>query len=165
MDECPSFHYTPINIAQELIKDISFNENDITLEPCKGRTNNFYDLIPYNKEWCEIDEGRDFFNYDFKGKKFSKVITNPPYTTNHTKKEDRKNIFMPFVFECLKNCSDECWLLLNNKMFNGFTPLRLNKMKTMGFEICYMKILNIKEWYGRYYWICLKKDYKGIINF
>lgn len=163
--ECPEFHYTPKDIANELIKDISFNENDETLEPCKGRTNNFYDLIPGNKEWCEIDEGRDFFNYDFKGKTFSKIITNPPYRTNHAKAEDRKNIFMTFIFKCLEYCEGECWLLLNHKMFNGLTPIRLGKMKDMGFEVSFLRILNIKCWYGRYYWICLKKNHRGILTF
>lgn len=164
MNKCPEFHFTPKEISKELIKDIVFNENDYTLEPCKAN-GSFYDIIPYKKDWCEIDKGRDIFTYDFGNTKFTKVITNPPYRTNHAKKEDRKNIAMKFIFRCLELCSGECWLLLNHKMWNSLTPRRLNLMKEMGFEITFLRILNIKIWYGRYYWICLKKNKKGIIKF
>ena len=33
MNKCPEFHFTPPDIAKELIKDIKFNEDDNTLEP------------------------------------------------------------------------------------------------------------------------------------
>ena len=83
MNECPSTHYTPKDITPILLEDISFNKDDITLEPCKGRTDNFYELIPYTKDWCEIDLGRDLFEYDFGDKLFTKIIPNPPYKSNH----------------------------------------------------------------------------------
>lgn len=164
MNKCPEFHFTPRQTAQQLIKDITFNENDFTLEPCMG-DGSFYNIIPYTKDWCEIDKGRDIFTYDFGDTTFTKVITNPPYRTNHKKVEDRKNIAMDFIFRCLELCSDESWFLLNHKMFNSLTPRRLSKMKDMGFEITFLRILNIKKWYGRYYWICLKKNKTGIIKF
>ena len=62
-----SFNFTPPETTEILIKDIAFKEDDITLEPCKAE-GSFYDLIPYEKDWCEITEGRDIFTYDFKGK-------------------------------------------------------------------------------------------------
>ena len=47
------------------------------LEPCKG-TGVFYNLMDTNqRDWCEIDEGRDFFEYD---KKVDWIITNPPFS-------------------------------------------------------------------------------------
>ena len=165
MDICPDSHYTPRDVAETLLNDISFNENDFSLEPCKGRTNNFYDFIPYTKDWCEIDEGRDLFEYDFGDKRFTKIITNPPYRTNHKDAKDRKNIAVKVMEKCFDLCDDECWFLLNNQMFNSMTPVRLKKYKEKGFEITFMRILNIKCWYGRYYWVCFKKNGKGLINF
>ena len=168
-EQSPSFHYTPCEVAKDLIKDITFNDNDLVLEPCRGG-GGFYDIIPHHisKDWCEIAHGRDFFTYfseSIYNNYFSKIITNPPYKTNHTDAKLRKNIFMPFVMRCLELCSDECWLLLNNQMLNGFTPLRLEKIKDMGFSLCFLRILNIKQWYGRYYWLCFKKNSTSIINF
>ena len=164
MDKCPSFHYTPIEICKELLKDIDFKENEETLEPCIGRDKNFYNLIPYKKDWGEIELGRDIFNYDYK-RKFNKCIVNPPYRSNDSNIKNRKNIAIDFIFKCLELCSDECWFLLNSKMLNSLTPLRLNKIKDMGFGLVFMRILNIKEWYGRYYWICFKKNRDSIIKF
>ena len=50
-------------------------------------------------------------------------------------------------------------------MLNSFTPKRLSKIKDMGFNLCFMRIINIQKWYGRYYWICLSKNKKSIVNF
>ena len=166
MNECPEFHYTPDNIVIELLKDIKFKNNDKLLEPCKGRnTNGFYKYLINNKydvDYCEIDEGRDFFKYDFKDKKYDKIIVNPPYKTNHKNENERKNIAWLFIFECFKHIKDngECWFLLNHKMFNSLTPLRLSKLNP--FNITFLRILNIKCWYGRYYWICFKKEPSNI---
>ena len=165
MNECPSTHYTPKDITPILLEDISFNKDDITLEPCKGRTDNFYELIPYTKDWCEIDLGRDLFEYDFGDTLFTKIITNPPYRTNHIEAKDRKNIAIKVIEKCFELCNDECWFLFNNQMFNSMTPVRLNKYKKLGFEIVFMRILNIKCWYGRYYWVCFKKGGKSILSF
>lgn len=162
-NQCPSFHYTPKEVIEKIFSDIDFKDNDSVLEPCVGRDKNMFDLIPDIvdlKEWGEIELGRDIFEYDY-GRKFSKVLVNPPYKDNN----NEKNIAMKFIFRCLELCSDECWLLLNNKMFNSLTPIRLKKMKELGFELTHLRILNIPKWYGRYYWICLKKGGQSLVKF
>jgi hypothetical protein len=161
--KCPKFHFTPPDVAEELLKDIVFKENDKTLEPCIG-DGAFYDLIPYEKDWAEIDKGRDIFNYKF-DMKFTKCIVNPPYRTNHKKASDRKNIAMKFIFKCLELVSEEGWFLINSRMLNSITPPRLRKIKDLGFNLCFMRILNIKKWYGRYYWICFSKNKPSIVSF
>lgn len=45
------------------------------LEPFRG-TGVFTSILP-NADWCEIDEGIDFFEYT---KKVDWIITNPPYS-------------------------------------------------------------------------------------
>lgn len=163
METCPSKFYTPVDTCKELLKDINFRDGECTLEACKGRDNNFYDLIPYDKDWGEIELGRDLFTYDFK-RTFNRVITNPPYRDNKPEGE-RKNICMNFIFRCLELCDDECWLLLNYRMWNSLTPVRLNKIREMGFNLSFLRIIAIKKWYGRYYWCCFKKNGKSIIEF
>ena len=48
------------------------------LEPCKG-TGAFYDQFPEGQltDWCEISEGKDFFDYKTK---VDWIITNPPFS-------------------------------------------------------------------------------------
>jgi len=150
--ECPDFHYTPKNVCIELLKDIEFSENKWSLEPCKGREGTWYSLIPYNKDWCEVEEGRDFFTYKF-NRKFDIIICNPPYKDNN----ETENIGWKFILKCFENVKSngEVWLLLNHRIYNSLTPKRLHDIQP--FNICFQRILNIKKWYGRYYWICFKQ--------
>lgn len=53
-----------------------FKLTDKFLEPCKG-DGAFYDHMPSNKDWCEIDEGRDFLEYDGYA---DWIITNFPWS-------------------------------------------------------------------------------------
>ena len=46
------------------------------LEPCKG-DGAFYNHFEGNKDWCEIREGKDFFDYN---KTVDWIITNPPFS-------------------------------------------------------------------------------------
>lgn len=46
------------------------------LEPCKGE-GAFLRHLPENTEWCEIAEGRNYYDYD---KKVDWIVTNPPYS-------------------------------------------------------------------------------------
>jgi hypothetical protein len=76
-DKC----YTPLPIAKQII-DL-FPLYGKVLDPFKGK-GAFYDQIPdyknmdyIKRDWCEIDEGRDFFDYT---KKVDWIISNPPYS-------------------------------------------------------------------------------------
>jgi hypothetical protein len=147
--ETPSTQYTPTEVVIELLKDVTFVSGDLTLEPCAGRDNRFYNLIPGDKERCEIEEGLDFFQYTGSP---TKIITNPPFHD-----QNKKNICVSVIEHCLKVATQEVWLLLNCQMFNSMTPCRLHKYLKMGWKIDYIRILNIPCWYGRYFWLRFKK--------
>lgn len=66
--------YTPVWVVKDMLSH--FSPNGIILEPCKGK-GAFLDHLPVGTEWCEIEEGRDFFNWN---KKVDWVISNPPYS-------------------------------------------------------------------------------------
>lgn len=70
--------YTPLNVAKRIIDLFHFNDDDLILDPFMGQ-GAFYNQYPdyVNKEWCEIDNGKDFFNYT---KKVDWIISNPPYS-------------------------------------------------------------------------------------
>ena len=53
-----------------------FKPTGLVLEPCRGK-GSFYNNFHCEKDWCEIDEGKDFFDYN---KKVDWIITNPPYS-------------------------------------------------------------------------------------
>jgi hypothetical protein len=65
---------TPDHIAKKIVD--MFNPKGKILEPCKG-DGVFLKYLPKNTEWCEIREGKDFFDYH---KKVDWIITNPPYS-------------------------------------------------------------------------------------
>lgn len=61
--------------AQQIMNH--YNPQGTILEPCRG-TGIFYNLMDPNKrDWCEISEGVDFFDYS---KKVDWIITNPPFS-------------------------------------------------------------------------------------
>jgi hypothetical protein len=65
---------TPPRIARAVVAE--FKPRGLSLEPCRG-TGNVYRELPEPKDWCEITEGRDFFNYQGK---VDWIITNPPFS-------------------------------------------------------------------------------------
>ena len=52
-----------------------YNPTGSILEPCKGN-GNWLEFLP-NADWCELSEGKDFFNYT---NKVDWIITNPPWS-------------------------------------------------------------------------------------
>ena len=68
--------YTPEPIAKLIINKFSLSGK--VLDAFKGK-GVFYDNYPdtVEKDWCEIDEGRDFFEYN---EHVDWIITNPPYS-------------------------------------------------------------------------------------
>ena len=68
--------YTPDNIAKEIIA--KFDITGKVLDAFRGK-GAFYDNYPADviKDWCEIDNGKDFFAYN---ERVDWIITNPPYS-------------------------------------------------------------------------------------
>ena len=68
--------FTPLPIAKKIID--TFPLYGKVLDAFKG-AGAFYNQYPNSvkKEWCEIDEGKDFFDYT---ETVDWIITNPPYS-------------------------------------------------------------------------------------
>ena len=68
--------WTPPGLAKKIIADL--NPSGLILDPCRG-PGAFYDNFPAHceKDWCELSEGRDFFEYK---QKVDWIITNPPWS-------------------------------------------------------------------------------------
>lgn len=107
--------YTPTWLANDIIN--YYEPKGKLLDPCKG-DGAFYDFMP-NADWCEISQGRDFFDYTGE---VDWIVTNPPWSMirqflEHSFKLPAKNI----VFLCNINAVT--------------TRARLNLIKDNGYGI------------------------------
>ena len=68
---------TPIDLAKKHIDMIEFNENDKWLDPCKNNGSYYNNFPNDNKDYCEILEQKDFFEYK---RHVDIIIQNPPYS-------------------------------------------------------------------------------------
>jgi len=81
--------FTPDWLAKRICE--MFNLTGAILEPCKGE-GAFLKYLPKNTEWCEIADGKNFYDYN---KKVDWIVTNPPYSDF--------NRFLKHSFEIAEN--------------------------------------------------------------
>lgn len=153
-DETYYFHQTPELLCKELIKHVPLEDNDIVLEPFKGE-GSFYNNFPNNiiKEWCEIQEGKDYQEYD---KSIDWVISNPPFRLET--KKGRVNSFFYLLNYFASRVNKGIAFLGNDSCFSTLTPKRLKELNDKyDLYIHDIVVCNIKKWRGRYFFIIFKK--------
>lgn len=109
---------TPTELAEKLVNH--FKPQGKGLEPCRG-TGNIYQFLD-NADWCEIADGKDFFNYNTK---VDYIFTNPPWSK-----------IRPFLQHSMEIADDIYFLFTINHLW---TKARLRDIKHYGFgiaEIC-----------------------------
>jgi|9_EtaG_2_1085328.scaffolds.fasta_scaffold42373_3 hypothetical protein len=146
-----TFNYTPDESCKMMIDYLNLDPNKSYCEAFSGN-HNIFKLLPENKEYFEIQEGKDFFECD---KNYDIIVTNPPYRDYTT---DRKNMVIDCFEKCFEVATEKCIFLINNKMFNSLTPVRLQKWNDGGWSITDICVMNIPKWYGRYYIITFEKN-------
>lgn len=92
--------YTPDFVSKNIIDSLS--PLGLCLDPCKG-DGAFYKYLPENSDYCELTEGKDFFNYS---KQVDWVIGNPPYS-----------IFEQFLQKSFEISQNVSFLVPTNKIF------------------------------------------------
>lgn len=92
--------YTPVSAAAGIVRWL--NPKGKCLDPCKG-DGAFYNYLPEGSEYCEIREGKDFFDCT---QKFDWIIGNPPYS-----------IFETFLQHSFSLANDVAFLVPTNKVF------------------------------------------------
>ena len=99
-----------------------FRANGFCLDPCKG-LGAFYDALPEPKDWCEIQQGRDFLKYE-PTQKISWVITNPPWSAKE---------YRPIARRCFELADNVVFLV---RLHNGLgTTARHNDYREFGHRI------------------------------
>lgn len=99
--------YTPQKVADVIVGWLK--PTGICLDPCKG-DGSFYKILP-NADWCEIKDGRDFFDYD---KKVDWIIGNPPYS-----------IFEDWLVHSFELAHEVAYILPTNKVFQRQVIMRI----------------------------------------
>jgi len=95
--------YTPPWVAKDIINWL--NPSGTILDPCKGNGAFYHQLIKIMAvvDWCEIAEGKDFFDYH---KKTEWIIGNPPYS-----------IFYEWLRHSFRISGNVAYLVPVNKVF------------------------------------------------
>ena len=141
-------------MAKYLIDGIDWVQGERVMEPCKG-DGAFYDNLPdtIDKDWCEINEGRDFLTHD---KEVDVIISNPPFVP--------RKLFWSFQQKAMEICKRKIYWLVNLSALNVFTPKRLDEMKEAGWFIQSFHIVADKRWFGRYTMIEIGKEDNGLFT-
>ena len=138
---------TPPELAKSHIKMIDTLDSDLWLDPCKN-SGSYYNHFPTEKkEYCEILEGKDFFEY--KGSP-DVICDNPPYSMLD-KWFDKVIKINPRVYSTLIGV-------------NNLTARRIEKFERAGFGIKKMKMLKVFEWFGLSYIIVFEKGAESVIE-
>lgn len=99
--------FTPDWLAKQICE--MFPISGKVLEPCKGE-GAFMRYLPSDSDWCEITEGRNFYDYD---SKVDWIVTNPPYSD-----------FNRFLEHCFKLADNVVLLVPIAKLFKSMGTLR-----------------------------------------
>lgn len=144
-DKC----YTPDKIVKQIINLFPIKDGDFVLDAFAGEKV-FYDNYPnfVKKDWCEIDYGKDFFEYS---NKVDWIITNPPYS-----------IFDEVLQHSFEISDNIVYLVPLSKIFTSMS--RVRKILNYG-NIKYIYILSASKCGFPFGFPCcviwIPKNYKG----
>lgn len=116
--------YTPDIVAKSIID--SLQPKGKCLDPCKG-DGAFLKFMPAGSDYCELREGKDFFNYNGF---VDWVIGNPPYS-----------IFEEFLTKSFEISENVSFLVPTNKVFQR--QLIMEKINKWGGG---KKHYHLREW-------------------
>lgn len=92
--------YTPDYVAKHICSFVK--PYGLCLDPCRG-DGAFHKHLPEGSDYCEISEGKDFFDYN---RKVDFIIGNPPYS-----------IFEEFLRKSFEISDNVSFLVPTNKVF------------------------------------------------
>jgi hypothetical protein len=138
--------YTPKSVANLMIQMCNITENMKVLDPSKG-AGVFYNNLPdCFKDYCEIEEGKDFFDTNTR---YDLIIGNPPYS-----------LWNKWIEHTMRLTDKFCYIL---GCFN-FTDARLRNIINNGFGITKFHLLKIDWWYSPSYIIIFERNKPSIIS-
>ena len=139
---------TPLELAKKHIDFLdNIKDDDLWLDPCKNN-GSYYNQFPTNKkEYCEILENKDFFDYNGNP---DIIIQNHPYSL--TDKWIKKNIELkPRIISFLIG-------------IGNLTARRIEILENAGYGLSKIKMLKVYKWYGMSLIVVFEKGKKSIIE-
>ena len=116
---------TPLEMAERIVRH--FKPTGVVLEPCRGE-GNFLRCLPSGSPWCEIKEGRDFF--DWRGR-VDWIVTNPPWSQ-----------IRPFLQHAMTVAENIVFLMTVNHLW---TRARVRDVRAAGHAIREICLLEMPE--------------------
>jgi len=140
--------HTPISVVQIMVHMCELKDGDTVLDPSAGSNKVFYNTFPdfVKKDYCEITEGKDFFEYH---DKVDCIIGNPPYSLWDKWLEHTMSITDKF-----------CYIFGSLNL----TPARLTKIITRGYGVTKIHMLNIDWWFGSSIIVLFEKNKQSLIT-
>ena len=140
--------YTPKPVALTLIEMCDLKEGDKVLDPCYGGGVFYQNLPDYvSKEWCEIEKGKDFFEYN---ERVDCIIGNPPFS-----------IWKKWLEHTIK-LTDKFAYVMNS---NNLTHMRLEMLKQKNYGITKLHLCSVRWWFGNTFLVVFEKNKPSIISF
>lgn len=131
--------YTPVTVVQRHLAMIEKLPTDKWLDPFKGK-GAYFDKLPDNKEWCEITEGRDFFDYV---EPVDIIVSNPPYSCLDKVLQHSVSL-KPRIISYLIGQQN-------------LTAKRIEFMNENGYGLSKVCLLKVFKWYGMSYIVVFEK--------
>ena len=141
--------YTPLPVALKLIDMTNIQRNEKVLDPSRGQGVIYNNLPTFcEKDWAEITEGRDFFEYD---KPTDTIICNPPFS-----------IYTKWIQHCIKLNPQKIALVIGCL---NLTTIRLKLLEDNGYFMTKMSIVNVRGWFSNTYLVLFEKGGTPIISY
>jgi hypothetical protein len=141
--------YTPKPLAKVMIDLCDIKPNDKVLDPSKGG-GVFYDNLPdCIKDYCEIEEGIDFFKYD---KEVDIIVGNCPYS-----------LWTKWLEHTIKlNPNKFCYIFGQMNL----TIIRLKQIEKGGYKMTKIHLCKVYWWFGHSF-VCVfeKSDKDSIMSY
>lgn len=133
--------YTPIDICKKAIEMVDNKPEYVWFDPWKGGGNFFNNFPQENaKLWCEIQEGRDFFEFN---EKVDVICSNPPFSK---------------INKCLEKCvelSPKHIILILGCI--NVTPKRLKYLIDNGYTLKNLHFFKVRGWFSISYILHFEK--------
>jgi hypothetical protein len=123
---------TPLGLSKKQIEMIDTTPDEIWYDPFRN-DGSYYNQFPDGnpKEWSEILDGRDFFEFN---KQVDVICSNPPYS------------MMTRILEKCIELEPRVISLLIGQM--NYTPRRMEMLENAGYLLKKLHISRVHKWFG-----------------